>query len=78
MNSKDIKALTDDELKKLALEKRKNGNASGTAKLAQEELYRRNPFGLKNASQSRCTKRYDVYADVIDGKYEKLQKGIGR
>lgn len=61
----DIRAMTDEELKKLALEKKKNGNASGDAYKAQGELYNRRPLGLKCAPMTRGTKRYSHNEDYM-------------
>lgn len=42
MTQKQIQAMSDEELKSLALQKGHRGNASSNAKLAQKELIRRN------------------------------------
>lgn len=59
MNEKEMQLLTDEELKEIAKEKNKKGNASSNAKIAQKVLWERSgrpfnnglsldPFGSKH------------------------------
>ena len=66
MKQRDISEFSDDQLYKLALEKRKNGNGTPRAYAAQRELIKRN--GVVEMHSSRAdgsTKRFAYNTDYM-------------